>query len=856
MLRSLLLPVVLGSASCIAVSPGAAVAQSDQPRLLVDMLTEWAEAEGVTLVVPGDLVEGLTIAPGEETRTRAPSLDSLLQPFGLTYETTGQGAVVIRRAENTITEAGRDLPPVARETLRLQLPVKPMLADFGDLTLGRVIVTTQLRPQPLADVPISVTAVSGARIEREDLTDLERVSERAPGFFAQRQTDASPSFVIRGIEATTGGAAAEPSVSIFVDGFDASRWRGSNVELLDIDRIEIVRGPQGTLFGRGAQIGAVAIHTNRANLLDRELRLEAETGSDDLLSLTGVLNQPVLDGEGALRLAIRRREQAGFRSNLLTPDRDVNDDDLLALRVAGAWQAHPHLRFDLVYNHQNDRDRAVSTKAIGLASPGGDDDPTSDAVQNPESAPQRRRLDRVQLFAEWVLSDVITLSAMTGHRQVDLKNTFDPDGTSYAFLFSDVDFRQSAIQHELQLRVDGGGRWRATIGVSGFLDDSAERNDITINEQLLEADFPNSLVPVDSKLVDGVETPLSSGVISMLETHNQRQSYSVYANASLDITRDLTLDAGLRVTRDETELVVRRTVDTLDGVAPALLPNGLLGTTYGQPVRQSRSETLLAPRLALTYALTDDLNLYASYSEGSRAGYPQPGISNPSTGQVTVERGDIEDETVRNLEAGLKGALNDKVTVDIATFVFRQEDFQTFRPPPSLEATNGGQATGRGVEAATSIALAEGLDVFASYAWLDAHYDTYRVEGEDGGLVDLGGNRFRLAPEHTVNAALSWVFPVGGTWEGFASANYAWRSGYFFNNDNLPDEQQEAFGLLDARIGLSSADGRWRLELYGDNLLDERWIRDIGNTGKYFGVSTAIPADPRIIGIRIALDLS
>lgn len=841
--------MLLLMAAAASLGLAAAPAAADAPRTLADVLADWGEANGATLVVPSDLVRGTRVGGEVAADANGMPLDKLLSPFGLTFQITAQGAIVIRPMDLPAQAA-----PPASAPVRLEVPVKPDLYTFSDLTLDRIYVTTQLRLQRLADVPVSVTAISGRRIEREDLTDIERVSQRAPGFVAQRQTDASPSFVIRGVEAATGGAAAEPSISIFADGFDISRWRGSNVELLDIDRIEIVKGPQGTLFGRGAQIGAVAIHTRRADPRKTTLSAEFEAGSEDLRSATGVWNQPLLDESAALRLAVRRREQAGYRENLFTPDKDVNDDDLLAARLSAAWEAGPDLRLDLVVNHQFDRDRAVSTKAIGLASPGGDLNPTSNAVQNPETDPQRRRVDRVQLFAAWDLAPAWTLDLMTGHRQVDLRNTYDPDGTSFPFLFNEVDFRQSAMQHQADFRFDDGGRWRATFGASAFHDDSTERNYILMNEQLLAADFPQSVVPLESDVIDGVVTPLSTGIVSQLETANQRQSHSVYGNVSVDLTQALTVDTGLRLTWDDAEVTARRAVASQDGIAPAILPYGIQGTTFGQPVTLNGSDTLVSPRIALTYALTRDLNTYVSYSEGSRAGFPQSVISNPAPGEVVVRRDDVEKERMRSLEAGLKGRIHDAVSIDLAAFHFRQNDLQTFTP--SLEATNAGSARGYGLEASTVVTLADGLDASASYAWLDTRYDRFAVPGLETDRLDLSGNRFRLAPEHTFNAALDWEFPISASWDGFASANYSWQSDFFFNNDNLPDERQEAFGLLDARLGLETAAQQWRLELYADNLLDEKWVRDIGNSGKFFGISTAIPADPRVVGVRIAWRMS
>lgn len=836
------------SAALPAIPAAYALPSAETDTLLVDALTGWAEKRNVTLVVPAGLVDGLRLKPG--TPPPQDDLASFLAPFGLEAEQTLQGAIIIKRMAS---KPARTSPPPKRRQGSLRTVSEPSAPD-SDIILGAVLVTTQNRPQLFADVPVSVTAVSGSRTRRENLTDLERVSERVPGFFAQRQTDGSPSFVIRGIEAAPAGTLGEPSVSITIDGFEANRQHGSNTELLDIERIEVVRGPQGVLFGRGAQIGAVAIHTNRADLEDKYANVELIAGTDRLLSISAVANQNSADGKSALRLALRRREQAGLRHNLLTPDMHVNDDDLQAARISAAWRPSDQLRFDVVYEHQYDRDRAVSTKAIGIASPGGDLDPNSDAVQNPETLRPRRRIQRAQIMTEWNISPDLTFHGMTGLRETRLQNSFDPDGTSYPFLFSEAIVAQTAYQHDARLSYDAGGKWRAVWGGSVFFDDTFNHNSITVNEQLLAAGFPSATTPLPGRVRNGQWEALSEGTISDMFVGGQRRGYSLHTNFSLDITRRLTLDAGLRASYDENEVTTRISVYSIDGIPPVLMEHGLFGSTYGETAVLTDAASMISPRLAVTYKLTDRLNLYTGFSEGVRAGFPQAQIKNFDDGTYAVTDARITPEKASNLEAGLKGDLSDTVKVDLALFWYQLRDFQTLQPPPALTLTNGGKATGRGLEFSVSYEPFPGLDLYTSYAWLDTEYDEFITTTPDGVVHDLKGNSFRFAPEHTVNAAIDWTLPLNDRLSAFTSVNYSWRSRYFFNNDNLPQERQSAFGLLDLRAGILSPRKGWRAEVFANNALDQDWVRDIGNTGKYFGISTAIPADPRIIGIRLSFE--
>lgn len=175
---------------------------------------------------------------------------------------------------------------------------------------GEIVVTAQLREQRVEDVPLSLKAFSGDTLERLDLRSWEDIAALTPGVLIQTQNDSAPSFVIRGIEAPGADATSEPGVSVFVNGIDSSRTKGSLVELFDIDRIEIAKGPQSTLYGRGAAVGAFAIYTRRADTRRIEGRLEAEYGNYDMYSLTGMMNVPIVEDKLAVRIAARRRERS------------------------------------------------------------------------------------------------------------------------------------------------------------------------------------------------------------------------------------------------------------------------------------------------------------------------------------------------------------------------------------------------------------------------------------------------------------------------------------------------------------------------------------------------------------------
>ncbi len=715
-----------------------------------------------------------------------------------------------------------------------------------------VIVTAQKREQKLKDVPISIAAFGAATLEQQNFTDFERLSTRTPGFFVQQQTDSSASFVMRGIEAGNAGAVSEPSISFFLNDVDTSRSRGMLKELFDIERVEVAKGPQGTLYGRGSQIGAVAVVTRRPDLTHQAWSLEGQYGSHNLYSVTGVFNAPLVDDALGLRIAVRRREREGFVDNI-AGGKPLNDDDLWAARASLRWTPTPDLAFDLILDHQADNDAAAATKAINIASPGGDVGWFSDAGQNRYQPPQKRRQTGVTLLSDWDFADGWNFKSISAWREVDFSESWDVDGTTYEFLIGrNLADDQSILSQEFRLAYDQGGAFRAVGGVSYYQDRTFNQSEFVINEQLLLAGFPRNTTPVTRFPVPGtgLVLPVTTGNSTLSSTRNNRKSWSAYVNGSYDLTDRIVVDAGVRFTRDEATVRNASLVTTVDGVAPIALPNGL-SNSLGQEFSNSRDYDMVQPRVAVTYRLSDRINVYAGVSRGLKAGYPQTTFGAPAGGKPTPVFGEVKTEEVVNFEVGAKGTVLDRLYFEAAAFTYDYNDFQTRAVDLTLGVVNAGKASAWGVELNGGLKVTPELTLSGAYAYLNTRYDEFR-EVVGGKLVDRSGNVFRMAPEHTVSVSADYRRPLFDGWDGFVNANYAWRSKYYLNNDNLESEAQKAFGLVDLRLGAESADGLL-VEAYAENLLDQDWVRDVGNGGKFFGVPTSIRANPRMVGVRLRI---
>jgi iron complex outermembrane recepter protein len=720
----------------------------------------------------------------------------------------------------------------------------------GPVEDGEIIVTAQKRRQLARDVPIALTAVTGDIIENNNLTDLERLTRFTPGLLVNQQTDSSASFVVRGIEAGNSGAVSEPSISFFLNDIDTSRSRGLSKELFDIDRVEIARGPQGTLFGRGAMVGAISVHTVRPDLMDVGLQAEGQIGNFNLVQLSGIVNLPIVSDKLGVRFAARFRDRDGYVEDLLGGPA-LNDDRMFAARGSLRWKAADSLTVDLIVDHQADDDSPVLAKATTIASPGGDTSPFTTGAANRGEPPPKRRQTGATLLIEGELSDRLTFNSISGWRIVTYQEFFDPDGTTFPFLearnFSDD---QDILSQEFRFSFNSGSGFRAGFGASYYRDETENELDFIVNEQFLLAGFPRTTAPITRFPVGGgIFLPVTAGVRSNILTKNQRDSFSLYGNVTWDISSRIVLDAGLRYTFDEATVSQANTVSTVDGVRAIALPNGF-GNSLGIPFSNTSDFAFFQPRAALTYKVTDRFNAYAGIAKGVRAGFPQISFDAPVGGQPRPTFSDISNEEVLNIEAGVKGRPFQGLYLEANIFTLDYTNFQSLSLdfPPRMVSV--GKALSRGLEVSVSGRPTDWLSLFGNYTLLDTEYKDFR-DTIGGVVTDLSGNRFRLAPTHAFTVGGDVRVPLGNDWSLFANSNVQFRSSYFFNNDNLPTERQAAFATVDARIGVEAPGGRLRAELYAENLTDNEYLRDVGNAGKLFGVPTAIRANPRFFGVRL-----
>ncbi|MDX2275838.1 MAG: TonB-dependent receptor [Hyphomonadaceae bacterium] len=803
-------------------------------------------------------------------------------------------------------------------------------AQEADFTAAdEIVVTAQLREQRLIEVPMAVTAYSGETLQELGITKYDELALFVPGFEVQEQSANNTGFVIRGITSDSGDATTEPRIAVYQDGVSTSRNRGTYQELFDVERIEVSRGPQATLYGRGALIGAVNVIQNKADLSDPYFEAQLGGGEDGYRRGLVVLNAPLGDAF-AIRVGGTLRARDGYVENLAGGE-DLGGVDVAAGRIALAFEPNNALRFDLIGNIHNDANSGTAFRSGSFAPVGSDLSPYSPAALNTfggfeGGAPLglEREVRSLTLIGNWEISPTLSLTSITGTREFESTEVFDPDGSAYTLIVAAEDAEGTQESQEFRLSWDNGGPVSAFAGVSYFHEEASTRTPTMYDERYALAfavgELPRGAQVYTPAEFDALVAPnlvafllnsqniydaLNTAHTEYAVTSGETTSYEAFADATWRVTDRFELTAGVRYTQDEkrsglfaatsspsllgnllayqfilpaqidaandagdaalaAELTAQRNA-VLGGLVPvlfsgdtsALQPYGL----FTQPTAAIESEgdfDAWTWRLLGRYEFSDDVAGWVSYARGRRpevlslAPANLPGGGAPSNNALPAEQVDSYEVGLRaqNLGGG-------RLDAEGSLYYYDYTDFQTTQfVGVSLVTVNAGEATAYGFEGALNWTPIDHLNVFTTYAYNHARF-------ESGAR---SGNSFRLSPDHSLSFGVRATFPISAG-EFFVMPTYTWQSKIFFDDDNdradlqgepLPglldagvDEFQDSYGLLNLRAGFEHESGHWALEGFINNALDEEYLIDAGNTGDSFTIPTFIRGAPRLVGLQV-----
>ncbi len=758
--------------------------------------------------------------------------------------------------------------------------------SFGN----QIIVTAQKVEQRAVDVPITITATSGERIRTLGVTDLDELSYYVPGLLIQEQSANNPGVVIRGITSDSGSSQQGPRVTLYYNGVDISRSRGSYQAIYDLERVEVIKGPQATLFGTASAVGAISLVSARPR----------EGFSGEVRGGYGNYNQTLLGGfvnvgndKLAARIAGEWRTRDGYVENLNpNQEEELYAQDQLGVRASLRWTPTTDLTVDLVGTYDQQRNGgtpftsgrfpAFTGAPGGAANAFGDvnlsGNPAGAAVLGDDQLGLNREVYDINLTLSHQFENDWSFTTVNGYREFDSAEVFDADGSAAPFL----EFAEIAtgwqVSHEGRFAYSGE-KLRASFGWNAFIEDGRQNVPFASEEGVfitcLTGAIPGltCVAPNGSAPSLGATAALTGGALtavpysSVFENQGRNEAYSLFADATWIPLESLELTAGVRFLSEyrRSGFFARVPVPQLPGLLPqplrgqllAALPSLAFSLVPGQIDTQGRTFTAderfdaWLPRFNALLRVSDDLNVFATISKGRRSPVVQVGARRSGT-DVFPNIQNVAEEVVWNYEGGIKLA-SGRVSGSLGVYYQVYNDFQV-----SIAEVINGAATGRfitqsagkasnlGVEAELAIEVSDWLNVFGNVGYIDGGIDV-----NAGFDPRFSGARFRLQPEWQASGGFTIDKEFGNGVRFFATPTVTHRSRIFFEVPNNPVISQPKVTLVNARAGVSFADERYEIAGFIRNAFDEDYLLDAGNTGGAFGIPTFIPAEPRFYGVEV-----
>ena len=669
--------------------------------------------------------------------------------------------------------------------------------DPEPAVLAEVVVTAQKREEQVQDVPIAITVLPGELLDQRGLTGLDDISRLTPSLRIESGENPNDTrIVMRGIAAGSVELTSAPTVGVYVDGVYMSGRQGLNVDLLDVGQIEVLRGPQGTLYGRNTAAGALNITTRRPTA-SPTARFGTELGNYDAYKLSAALGGPLAPGLNG-RIALTTSSREGYVEN--TEGSPLGGFELRAARLALAYDNGPFsadLTVDALEdeigsnpNVGNWRDRRVSLND------------RNEVLRDVAGGALRLGYD----FGS------VSLTSITGYRywRDERYDDLDDGPTSDSLSLNDVSSR--SLSQELRLASVGDARLDWLVGLYGVSEEIDSYSDLTL-----------TLGPAQFR--------------GFARTVFEDESYAVFGQATYDLTETLKLTVGGRYTED-----TREQTQTQTGFIP-----GLIGSATGQPV-ESASETdygLFTGRLAVSYEPTPEHTVYGSISQGYRAGGSNVSAAAPQAA--------YDPEESLNYEVGYKGRLwDDRLQVSAAAYFIDYQKLQVFLTDPVTlvsYTSNSEAAESYGFEFEAAAVLAPGLTAVGSLGWTRARYTDFEL-CDASPVASCTGNEMQYAPDWTGAARVDYRRPIAGGHEIFAGLDVNYTGEMYFTPTNAADSLREALWLTNGEVGVAFSDGT-RVALWGRNLTNEQYFTAYTEPG-LSPVSTYALGLPRTWGVRLS----
>ncbi|MGB0922379.1 MAG: TonB-dependent receptor [Alphaproteobacteria bacterium] len=700
--------------------------------------------------------------------------------------------------------------------------------------LDEIVVSAQKRSENIQDVPIAMSAIGGETIREHDIQDFNTLQAYIPNANLFEYSYGT-FFRMRGLGSGFNDG-FEQAVGFYIDDIYYGRGSYYNQGFLDFEQVEVLRGPQGTLFGKNTIAGAINIMTTRPSY---EWQMEADTqfGNFNERRFTARITVPVIDDKFALRIAATDHERDGTIENFQTGIPAGQVDKQLA-RAAALIDVSDSLslRFGLDYH-------SIRDAGSGLEMENGQADAMTlaRAFNEREDGQANRtytagKAEKVARDAwggtfhlDWDLAHH-TLSFISGYSTYDEEIFLDADGITPNIISWDNYDTYSQQSAELRLVSDGESRLSYVIGLYYFANnyDAQTYLDVLNLEgeegSILGAALPSAAEAIlGDTLAELLGIPFNEAIAIVARDRLDQKfvqdtaSYAAYGQLTWNVTEKLAIDYGLRVSYEEKDVELIQTYQD----SGLILYFGLNSEEY--TLVTTKSESNLLPKLSVRYHWSDDIMTYGTIADGFKAGGFNPFA--PTKGQSQFDK-----EESRTFEVGIKSKIWDgRMTANLTYFHTLFKGLQLTTPGAtgsSFLISNAGEATSKGVEFETQVMVLENLFVTGSFGWANATFDKYPdgpCQIEEEGPCDHKGKRVAESPEYTASLAANLGLPVGNMgFDWVLGVDVLYQGDLYLNADYDPISYEDANIKINARTGFRDHDGAWAFYIQGKNLTDEQ----------------------------------
>ena len=757
--------------------------------------------------------------------------------------------------------------------------------------LEEVIVTSRRVAESLQDVPVAVSSMDEEFLEAQGIHTVDDAILFTPGGAFTAFNKMQQEYSLRGISSQSEGASGDSSVATVIDNVAISKEFLKNPAFFDMSRIEILRGPQGTTFGRNASSGLVHLLTARPQE-EFGARIKADIGNYDTTNFEGYVTGPLSENLSG-RLAVNYDYHDGYTDDTRS-GKGLGEEQNTAIRGSLLWNPSDSVQVYLKAEYNDDRDKRTSPRRgtdcsipyqlanapsiVGAPQPNWREVPSfTDSCDVWETqvsgttylgSPTLDR-DITNLTAEiiWDVSEDISATTVIGYIEGESDYLIDAHGGPNNSMFQST--QNDADQFSVELRLDNHASGDALRWLGGvyFLDDEHERDDQNIFyvEQAAFFGGPGN--------VDGFRPETRD----IKYTKNETRAFGLFGTIDYDFTDSLSASLGGRYSYDEKDYAVSHTGYGWGGPIELLTdedadgnpvngcsffpPGGefICGTAadpvgYSDPVKTDADWDNISLKASLNYNLADDVLLYGLVSQGYKTGGFQPEPVSPSDALVP-----FDEETAINYELGLKGEWGGVFRLNAALFYTEYEDLQVFNfvTTPSGNYSqivdNASDAEISGLELEFVWQIVEQLRVEGGYAFIDAELVDYEVDTSGDGMIDtdFSGNRPDNTPEWTSTLALTYDMPFENG--SIVSVRVDWRgsSDSYDGNEEDPDRRHEAYDVFGARASWLSPGEELGVSVWGRNLTEEEYTVNVGPAQPNLNQLNFAYGAPRTYGLTI-----